>query len=129
MSDPIQKRLSTDLSGNIPKPDDAQGRAHASVAREILAEIGSAFARANEKVEAAFRELDRRKRALVAHRQGPRGPAWNTEQRAAVDAFNAQRNNAASAIWELRVHREALGMRDHRRLEEEWSLPPAESER
>ena len=43
-----------------------------------------------------------------------------------MNAFNDQRKKLASALWELRVHREALGLRDHRQLEDTWPVPPAE---
>lgn len=88
--------------------ESANGR----VAKEILEEIGNAFARANEKVDLALGDLERERKRLAADR--------STER---VAAFNQARAVAANAIWELRVHREALGMVDHRQLEEGWKLP------
>lgn len=90
----------------------ARESAHGRVAKEILEEIGSAFARANEKVDVALQALERARGSLAVDRSAER-----------VAAFNKARACAANAIWELRVHREALGMVDHRQLEEGWKLP------
>jgi hypothetical protein len=93
--------------------------AHGEVKRELAVEMANAFARANEKVERAMEELELRGRALARAR---------TEERAALAiAFNEQRERARTALWELRVHREALGLRDHRALDQAWSVPPEES--
>jgi len=92
-------------------------RAFAGVQQELLAEMGSAFARANEKVERAWAELDRCGRALVR-------PATPEARRDAAIRFNEQREKARVALWELRVHREALGIRDHRAIDRAWVLPP-----
>ena len=91
--------------------------AFAGVQQELLSESSSAFARANEKVEHAMERLAELGRALETARE--RAPL--------VAAFNAQREVARVAIWELRVHREAIGLRDHRSLDQAWSIPPAMS--
>lgn len=62
-------------------------------------------------------ELERLAQALES------GPLADRER--LVAAFNAQRETARVAIWELRVRREAIGLRDHRALDQAWSVPPA----
>jgi hypothetical protein len=111
VADPIQKRLLTDAERS--GAHDVRARAHGNIAREIVAEIGCAFGRANEKVENAIFLLKLRKKELEADR----GPA-------AIEAFNKQRDVAANALWELRVHREAIGLYDHRSLEQTWGILP-----
>ena len=92
--------------------------AFAGVQHELLSESTIAFSRANEKVERAMQELDRLARAL------DHAPF----DQALVAAFNAQREAVRVALWELRVHREAIGLRDHRSLDQAWSVPPPRSQ-
>ena len=93
----------------------------AAVQQEILGEMAAALGRAEDRVNAALlrlqvleAELDR----LVA-----RG-ATLEQQREAARAFNEQRSEAEHKLWELSIHREALGLRRHDVLKEHYPLPP-----
>lgn len=128
MSDSLQKRLAGDVTEASRKAaQDVRARAHASVAKELLEEMGSAYARAHEKVDLAMAKLDTLARALAHHRAAPRSPRWGDDHQRTVQDFNAHREKAKTAIWELHVHREALGIRNHKAIDETWTLPHKES--
>ena len=90
------------------------GTAHEGVKRELAAERASALARAGERLEAALRELSEAEAAL--------GALPSARARALRDEALA---HAAERLWYLVIHREALGLRDHRILDEVWRIPAA----
>lgn len=127
VSESLQKRLATEVSDAArAAAQDLRARAHGNVARELLEEMGSAYARAHEKVDLAMAKLDQLARALAHHRSTPRGPRWSEDLRRTVEDFNAHREKAKTAIWELCVHREALGIRNHKAIDETWTVPNQE---
>lgn len=81
---------------------------------EILQEMASSLARAGEKVDHALLKLELL--GLEIDRAADRA--------ASVAAFNAQREVALRAIWELKVHREALGLRQHHVIAQMYPVPP-----
>jgi len=87
--------------------------------KEILREMAAAVGRAEEKVLVALLELEV---------QGRRIDRWEQEGRPVpaeeIQAFNAKRRVAKERLWELVIHREALGFRNHRILEEFYPIPP-----
>jgi hypothetical protein len=84
---------------------------------EIAQEMASALGRAGEKVDIAIVELEALGRACDR--------ATDPEARAkAVAAFNKKREHAQHVLWELRVHREALGLRNHAQLARFYVIPP-----
>jgi hypothetical protein len=95
-----------------------------SLAAELLREMGSALARAEDKVETALRELEQQGRAIDALLEQGGGADGAGEIRSRVAAWNRQREVAEKALWELRVHREALGFRRHEDLAERYRIPP-----
>lgn len=84
---------------------------------EIMQEMASSLARAGEKVDHALLALE-----LLGHKVDE---ATDTAARAKfVEAFNSQREVALKALWELKVHREALGLRQHHALAQMYPIPP-----
>lgn len=127
-SPPPWKRLVEDLSARghqsqhldrlkerLPK-----GQGYRTLELEMLQEMASALARANEKVDHALLELE-----WLGHQIDDAADA--TKRDKLVARFNAQREDALHALWELRVHREAIGLRQHHALAEMYPVPPKRS--
>jgi acyl-CoA reductase-like NAD-dependent aldehyde dehydrogenase len=79
---------------------------------ELRRERAQALSRAGERLEAALRELAQAEAAL---RAAP-GPAL-------VGARDEAVALAGERLWFLVVQREAMGLRDHRMLDEVWPIP------
>jgi DNA primase catalytic subunit len=90
------------------------------VAVELMQEMASALRRSEEKVTAAIAELDVIDGEIAELRR--RGAA--AQVRARMELWNKQRDAAAQALWELRVHREAIGFRLNGDLAERYPIPP-----
>lgn len=88
----------------------------ASLEQEILSEMAGALGRAGDKVNYALLRLE------LAEEQWSDAPP--AQRRARAEAFNAIREEAEHAKWELRVHREALGLYRNRILDEDYPIPP-----
>lgn len=85
--------------------------------REIIHEMAQALGRAGEKVDVALLRLDLAGKALAA--------ATDPGERARLAAaFNALRDAALTARLELRIHREAVGIRRNDALDREYPIPP-----
>jgi hypothetical protein len=85
--------------------------------KEIIREMAAALGRSGEKVDVALLRLELAARALAAAR--------DPEERARlVGAFNARRDDALKARHELRIHREAVGIRRNEMLDREYPIPP-----
>jgi hypothetical protein len=84
---------------------------------EIASEMAGALGRAGDKVDRALLLLE----ALGHEIDETVDPMLRAEK---VAAFNAQREVARRALWELTVHREALGLRDNARLAAYYPIPP-----
>lgn len=90
--------------------------------KEILREMASALGRAEDKVNVALLRLELLEARIEGLRTEERsGPELEAE----VDAFNAQRKEALHSLWELTIHREALGFRRNEILKEFYPVPPA----
>lgn len=94
------------------------GGAVADVQREILQEMASALGRAEDKVNIALLELEVQGKAIDAL------DVHDEARPRAIARFDALRERAMRALWELRVHREALGFRRNERLAELYPIPP-----
>jgi hypothetical protein len=81
--------------------------------RELLAEMASALARSEDKVNVALLELE-----LLGRRCDERG------DQASIDAFNAKRSHAIAMRRELLIHRDALRFTRDPRFEELYPIPP-----
>jgi hypothetical protein len=85
--------------------------------KEIIREMAEALGRAGEKVDVALLRLDLAGKALAA--------ATDPEDRTRlVAAFNTLRAAAIQARHELRIHREAVGIRRNDVLDREYPIPP-----
>jgi hypothetical protein len=85
--------------------------------KEIIKEMAEALGRSGEKVDLAFLRLDLAGKALAA--------ATDPDERARLaTAFNALRSAAITARHELRIHREAIGIRRNDALDREYPIPP-----
>ncbi len=99
------------------------GAARHGLEREILQEMVAALGRAEDRLNLALLELERLGReidVLDAGRDAP-DPA---ERAARVDAFNRHRDRARQRLWELVVHREALGFTRNDGFAELYPIPP-----
>jgi hypothetical protein len=85
--------------------------------KEIIREMAQALGRSGEKVDVALLRLDLAGRAVAA--------ATSDDERAgAVARFNALREDALRARHELRIHREAVGIRRNESLDTTYPIPP-----
>ena len=91
--------------------------AQEALEKEIIHEMAQALGRAGEKVDVALLRLDLAGKALAA--------ATELGERARLTAaFNALRDAALTARHELRIHREAVGIRRNDVLDREYPIPP-----
>ena len=91
-----------------------------SLEKEIIREIATSLGRAEDKVNAALLRLELAGRALAA------APDSNALHRCAV-VFNAEREQALTARWELMIQREAIGLHGNEVLERLYPIPPRAS--
>lgn len=123
MSEPAWKRLVEDLSAKgyqSPHLDRLKDRlpsggGYRELQLEILQEMASALGRAADKVDHALLKLE-----LLGH--GIDRASAETRAKK-VTAFNDQREVALKALWELKVHREAIGLRHHGAIEKMYVVP------
>jgi hypothetical protein len=135
VSDALWKRLVDDLRAPPeakPHLDRVRQRIPAGVprddlAREVLQEMASALGRSQRKVSAALERAARCAEAIDAlSTASERGrPAWRREMNSLIEAFNSERAAAVKSLWELKVHREAIGLRRHDGLDDEYPIPEA----
>jgi hypothetical protein len=92
-------------------------RTRESLEKEILREMAAALGRAEDKLNVALLRLELAGRSLEAARDP-------VDRGAAVDDFNARRDDAVRARWELTIHREAIGFRRNDILEQLYPIPP-----
>ena len=94
--------------------------------KEILREMASALGRAEEKVLVALLELEVIGREIdrMAAEGGEDPAAWAARVNERVAAFNRQRERVQRYLWELVIHREAIGLTRHGILEECYPVPP-----
>ena len=85
--------------------------------KEIVREMAAALGRSGEKVDVALLRLELAGRDLAA--------ATDLAERARLTVrFNALRAEALKARHELRIHREAVGIRRNDMLDREYPIPP-----
>lgn len=84
---------------------------------EIRREVASALGRTGAKVDRAFLELDRARVAMETAASGP-------ERDAALAWYRTARAEAEAARLDLRIHREAVGIRRNDDLSRLYPLPP-----
>jgi hypothetical protein len=85
--------------------------------KEIIREMAEALGRSGEKVDVALLRLE-----LAA--QDVAAAASDDERERAVTRFNALREDALRVRHELRIHREAVGIRRNDVLDATYPIPP-----
>lgn len=104
-----------------PTATSGTSRASRALGSEILAEMAAALGRSAEHVTDALAVLARIDREIAeAVARGDEASAVA----ALVDSFNREREVAERRLWELTVHREALGLFDHGQLQRYYPIPP-----
>ena len=93
------------------------GLAFESLEKEIAREMASALGRAGEKVDHALLRLELAGREVDAAHEG-------AERRKRIEVYNQLRREALRARHELQIHREAIGIRRNRILEQVYPIPP-----
>lgn len=93
--------------------------AHAELEKEIRAEMAAALGRTEDKVNLALLELDVAGKAVDAAEGGPRDALV-----AAITEYNRLREAAERALRDLMIHREAIGIRQHKLLADFYPIPP-----
>jgi hypothetical protein len=122
------KRLVLDLTDEgfeSPYLDRLRARlnveqSHRELEKEILQEMAAALGRAEDKLNLALLRLQLIARELES--LPPRGAGVDLRER--VEGYNAQREVASRCLWELTIHREALGFRRNEILERLYPIPP-----
>lgn len=127
MTQPLWKRLVEDLTAQgyrsphldrlrerLPRAGGMSGLREIEL--EIAQEMAASLGRAAEKVDVALLELELLGRAI------DEAPSVSVRAER-VAAFNAKREVAAKALWELRVHREAIGLRRNEELARTYPIP------
>jgi hypothetical protein len=90
------------------------------VEREIVGEKAAALGRAGERLEAALADLTAVGQALAE----PHEEARRAELRA---AYGAARERVRTARLHLLIQREAVGLRSHRIVDQQFPEPPPPS--
>jgi CRP-like cAMP-binding protein len=91
---------------------------HKSLLKELQEERAAALARISRRLERLLEQL-RTTREQMAHCSG--------EDRArAIAAYRELHTEAVKYRWYLEVQREAIGLRQHRHLDEFYPIPPLE---
>ena len=85
--------------------------------KEIIREMAQALGLSGEKVDVALVRLEVAGRAVAA-------AATHDERAHAIARFNALREDALRLRHELRIHREAVGIRRNEGLEAAYPIPP-----
>jgi hypothetical protein len=134
MHEPAWKRLVQQLSDDgfeSPYLERLRSRVPAAesarqdLAREVLSEIASALGRAEDKINASLLRLELTAREIDAlAAEGARDEHWHRRMDRLVAEFNAEREHARQSLWELRVHREAVGFRRDTGLADLYPIPP-----
>jgi hypothetical protein len=94
--------------------------AHARLQQEIAGEKAAALGRAGERLEAALGEA-----WDLARRVATAAPG---ERAALTEAYARARRRAAAARLALVIQREAMGLRHHRVVDQQFPEPPARPE-
>jgi hypothetical protein len=91
---------------------------HQSLLKELQEERAAALMRISRRLERLLAQLEAT-REQIAHGHG--------EDRARdVAAYRDLHKQAVKYRWYLEVQREAIGLRNHQRLDEFYRIPPAE---
>jgi hypothetical protein len=90
---------------------------HRRIEDEIRREKAGALGRAGERLDEALREVERIGREIEVARRAP-------ERACLLEAYAAARARARSARYALVIQREAIGLRNHRIVDQLFPEPP-----
>jgi hypothetical protein len=100
--------------------DDTRA-AHQSLLKELQEERAAALARISRRLERLIEQCEAT-RERIAHR----GDTDRSDEDRARDlaAYRELREQAVKYRWYLEVQRDAIGLRNHQRLDEFYRIPP-----
>ncbi len=134
MSDNLKRLVETLGERGVKSPvlqrlrsstEAARAHALAGVQQEVMAEMAAALGRSGQRVDEELLKLELCRDDLERARDRWRaGLAGEEDVRRRVTAYNQQRDAAFWRIENLKVQREAFGLRDHRMVKEQYPLPP-----
>ena len=93
-------------------------RDHKGLKEEILKEMAEALGAAGERVDTAIDRLHRAKEQI------DRLIELNSPHEEEVMRYNGLRKDALECYRFLIIHREAVGFRNHKTVEEKYIIPP-----
>ena len=122
VTDPLWKDLVERLkeSGFRSKYRDhlfERARVKGYLEAELLSEMASSLRRSEDKVNLALLELE------LAEQKIDEAPT-PAQRRQRIREYNQRRDHAYKMRWEFLIHREALGMRRHDKIEALYPVPP-----
>jgi hypothetical protein len=91
---------------------------HTQLLKELQEERAAALARISRRLERLIEQLSAT-REQIAH-------ACDDDRARDVAAYRELRKEAVKYRWYLEVQREAVGLRQHHRLDEFYPIPPAD---
>jgi CRP-like cAMP-binding protein len=109
-----EKRIAQNMAVGV---DDTRAK-HQSLLKELQEERAAALARISRRLERLIGQLHAT-RQQIAH-------GSDEDRERSVTAYRELREQAVKYRWYLEVQREAIGLRQHQRLDEFYRIPPAE---
>jgi hypothetical protein len=91
---------------------------HTQLLKELQEERAAALARISRRLERLLDQLNATREQIAHGREEDRSRD--------VAAYRELHQQAVTYRWYLEVQREALGLRQHQRLDEFYRIPPAE---
>ena len=91
---------------------------HKQLLKELQEERAAALARISRRLERLLEQLAAMREQIARARDEERAPV--------VAAYRGLHTQAVKYRWYLEVQREAVGLRQHQRLDEFYPIPPPE---
>lgn len=113
------------LRGRLQRAATTGG--YTKLQQEIMGEMAAALGRAEDHVNEALLRLDVLDREIAHLESEPESPERSRRLDSEVARFNELRERAQRRLWELMVHREAIGLRRHETLSQFYPIPPKRS--
>jgi molecular chaperone GrpE (heat shock protein) len=108
------KRIAQNMAVGV---DDTRAK-HQSLLKELQEERAASLARISRRLERLIDQLQTA-REQIAH-------SSDDDRERNVTAYRELREQAVKYRWYLEVQREAIGLRQHQRLDEFYWIPPEE---
>jgi hypothetical protein len=91
---------------------------HKQLLKELQEERAAALARISRRLERLLEQLQATREQIARSREEDRARD--------IEAYRELRQQAVKYRWYLEVQREAIGLRQHHRLDEFYPIPPLE---